>query len=80
MRLWEEIAGRARHLPQARQQEVLDFLRKLEGSESLESAESTEGRTLALKGLWSDLGIDLRESDLTQARAQIWGNFPHSDL
>jgi hypothetical protein len=30
----------------------------------------------SLKGLWADLGIDITEADIAEARREMWGNFP----
>ena len=32
----------------------------------------------SLRGLWK--GIDLPESDIDEARREMWGKFPHEDM
>jgi len=31
-------------------------------------------------GLWTDLGIDITEEDIKEARKEMWGNFPRDDI
>jgi hypothetical protein len=32
----------------------------------------------SLRGLWA--GVDITESDIAEARNQMWGNFPREDI
>jgi hypothetical protein len=31
-------------------------------------------------GLWADLGMDISEEDIDEARREMWGNFPRGDV
>ncbi|MBI5489071.1 MAG: hypothetical protein HY905_17180 [Deltaproteobacteria bacterium] len=74
MTTWEMIAERTKELPPEKQEEVLDFVEfvraRTRGRKSLHSPE----------GLCADLGIDITEEDIAQARREMWGNFPHEDI
>ena len=63
-----------RALPPDRQQEVIDFIdflaQKVDRKRSYPS----------LRGLWADLGFDVTEEDIRQARQEMWGNFPREDI
>ncbi|MEB3826783.1 hypothetical protein [Phormidium sp. CCY1219] len=53
-----------------KQQEVLDFAKFLHH-------QTTPKHPLkSVKGLCADLAVDITEKDITQARKEIWGNFP----
>jgi hypothetical protein len=70
MAIEQTIMEGVRTLPPERQQEVLDFV---------EFLKHRAPRTRPLKsaeGLWADLGIDLSEADIAEARREMWGNFP----
>ncbi|MBI5498827.1 MAG: DUF2281 domain-containing protein [Deltaproteobacteria bacterium] len=74
MTTWEMIAERAKELPPEKQQEVLDFVEfvraRARGKKPLRSPE----------GLCADLGIDITEEDIAQARREMWGDFPREDI
>lgn len=74
MPTWEEIAAMARELPPDRQQELLDFARLLR--ERSRSGHALRG----IAGLCEDLQVDLTSEDLAQARREMWGSFPRSDI
>jgi hypothetical protein len=42
----------------------------------LEAARPTQRKSL--RGLWKGLG--LREEDISEARSEMWGNFPRQDI
>lgn len=70
MMTWELIAEKARALRPEQQSEVLDFIEHLR-----------ERRTVVLPlhnpaGLLGDLGVDISEEDLSEARREMWGDFP----
>lgn len=52
-----------------KQQEVLNFV------EFLKTQRSPTNRR-SLRGLWADLQADLTEADLTEAKQEMWANFP----
>jgi hypothetical protein len=56
-------------LPLEKQQEVLNFV------EFLKTQISPKNRR-SLRGLWSDLQADLTEADITEAKQEMWANFP----
>jgi len=56
-------------LPLEKQQEVLNFVEFLKTQRSPKTRRS-------LRGLWSDLQIDLTEADITEAKQEMWANFP----
>jgi hypothetical protein len=72
MKVEQEIIERVRTLAPQRQQEVLEFLNRIE--------ERDEGKQPLhiLRGLWKDLGVHITEEDLAQARREMWGDFPRS--
>lgn len=56
-------------LPLEKQQEVLDFVEFLKTQMSPKTRHS-------LRGLWSDLQPDLTEAEISEAKQEIWANFP----
>jgi len=68
------IVDKAKDLPPDKQQELLDF------------AEFLRARALPKKplkssaGLWKDLGVDITDEDIAEARREMWGNFPREDI
>jgi len=61
-------------LPPDKQQELLRF------AESLQAQNMAEKPRKSLKGIWSDLEINLTEEDLAEARREMWGDFPKSEI
>jgi len=57
-------------LPLDKQQELLRF------AESLQAQNIAKKPRKNLKGIWSDLEMNLTEDDLAEARREMWGNFP----
>ena len=57
-------------LPPDKQEELLHF------AESLQAQNVAKKPRKSLKGIWSDLDINLTEEDLTEARREMWGDFP----
>ncbi len=59
-----------RQLPPDKQLEVLDFI------QFLRQKTQPQKPHRSLRGLWSDLGIDITEADIREIRQEMWGNFP----
>jgi len=59
-----------RELPPEKQQEVLDFI------QSLKQKSLPKKPRRSLYGLWSDLGIEITDTDIAEARQEMWANFP----
>ncbi len=73
MTTWEIIAEKAKELPPEKQLQVLDFL------ESLSKRIVKKKPLRSPAGLLKDLGINLSEEDIAEARREMWGNFPRED-
>jgi hypothetical protein len=56
-------------LPLEKQQEVLNFVEFLKMRMPSKTHHS-------LRGLWADLQVDLTETEITEAKHEIWANFP----
>jgi len=70
MTIEQAVLAAMRALPPDRQQTVLDFAEYLRAK----SAPPAD-RPTAL-GLWADLGIDISDEDIAEARREMWGSFP----
>ena len=57
-----------------KQWEVLDFV------EFLEYKSIPVRPRRSLKGLWADLDFVITEEDISEARSEMWGNFPRDDV
>lgn len=66
------ISQRVRALPPEKQAEVLAFVDFLAQYRLPREALPRHSP----KGLWADLQIDFSEELLTEARQEMWGNFP----
>jgi hypothetical protein len=67
------LLQKVRGLPPGKREEVLRFVESL----ARESAKRKPLRSVA--GLWSDLGIEITEQDIADARREMWGSFPKED-
>ncbi len=74
MSIEEAVIEKLQQLPADKKQEVLDFLDFLQSK----SKPRRSGRSL--KGLWADLGIQIGEEDIADARRELWANFPRDDI
>ena len=74
MTIKEAILEKVRMLPPEKQHEVLDF------TEFLRSRTPANEPRKPLRGLWKDLSISITEGDISQARREMWGNFPREDV
>lgn len=70
----DSFLEKLRQLPPDKQREAIDFV------EYLHKKSSATGSKRSLKGLWADLGVDISEEDFSQARKEMWGNFPREDV
>jgi hypothetical protein len=61
-------------LPPDKQQELLHF------AESLQAQNIAKKPRKSLKGIWSDLEINLTEEDLAKAKREMWGDFPKLEV
>jgi len=68
--LEQAILENLRQLPPEKQQEVLDF------AEFLRQKTALKQPRRSLKRLWADLDIHISEEDISEARREMWGNFP----
>jgi hypothetical protein len=68
------ILDKVRMLPPEKQQEVVDFI------EFLSRQRGTTVGKARLRGLCSDLGIQITERDIDEARHEAWGRFPREDM
>ncbi|MBD2384754.1 DUF2281 domain-containing protein [Cylindrospermum sp. FACHB-282] len=70
MTIEQTVLENLRELPPDKQQEVLDFI------QFLKQKSLPKKPRRSLYGLWSDLDIEISEKDITEARQEMWGNFP----
>jgi len=70
MSLEETVVDKLRALPVEKQLEVLDFV------EFLQQKTVVKRPRRSVRGLWKDLGFDITEEDIAEARREMWGNFP----
>lgn len=69
MTIGEQILEKLRELSPEKQKEVLNFV------ESLKQGDGVRPRR-SLRGLWKDLGFQVTEEDIAEARREMWGEFP----
>ena len=74
MNLEQAVLDKLRALPPERQQEVLDF------AEFLQQKTMAKRPLKSVKGLWANLDMDITEEEITEARKEMWGNFPRGDI
>jgi hypothetical protein len=70
MTIEEIVLQKLRELPPEKQKDVLGFV------ESLKKNDEPRRPLRSLEGLWADVGIDITEEDIAEARREMWGNFP----
>lgn len=68
------IIENLRVLPEEKQQEVLDFVEFLKAKNLLKDS------SRQIKGMCADLNVSITEEDITEARREMWGNFPKGDV
>lgn len=74
MEIAAQIAKKLHGLPAEKQREVLDFVDFLSQRRALSRHRRDPG------GMWADLGIDVSEGEIDDARKDLWANFPRDDL
>ena len=67
MAIEETIIARLRELPEAQQQTVLHFV------EFLIARNLNDAAPRSLMGAWANMGIDITEEDIAEARRDMWG-------
>ncbi len=70
MTVEQQVLEKLRELPLQKQEEVLAYISRLQEK----TRKHPSRRSLA--GLWADLGVNVSEEDISQARQEMWGNFP----
>ena len=70
MSIEDALLEKLRSLPVNKQQEVLDF------AEFLRLRTPSPLPLHSSRGLCEDLGVDITEEDIAEARREMWGNFP----
>lgn len=70
MNIEQAVLEKMRQLPVDKQQEVLDF------TEFLYQKIMVKRPLRSVKGLCADIKVDITEEDISQARKEMWGNFP----
>lgn len=68
MTVEQKVLEKLRELPPQKQEEVLAFIGRLQ--------EKTRQPLRSLSGLWADLDVNVSEKEISQARQEMWGNFP----
>jgi hypothetical protein len=74
MSIEELVIERLRSLPPDQKKEVLDFV------EFLQEKEGARQPLQSLYGLWVDLGVEISEKDLADARREMWSTFPRESF
>jgi len=70
MSIEELVVEKLRGLPPDQKREVLEFV------ESLRERNGAKKPLQSLHGLWADLGVEITEEDIADARREMWGTFP----
>ena len=69
MSVTELVVEKLKKLPFTRQQEVLDF------AEFLIEKEAPKTKPRSLRGIWAELDLNLTETDLREARNEMWRGY-----
>lgn len=75
MSLDESFLKKLRELPADKQREAIDFVEYLH-----KKAAAGIAPRRSVKGLWADLGLEITERDIAEARAEFSSNFPREDI
>jgi hypothetical protein len=68
------LLDRIRQLPPDKREEVFAFI------ESVEEQVNQEKQRRCLEGALSHLNLHVNAEDIDQARREMWGEFPRSDI
>jgi len=74
MSIEELVIEKLHGLPPDQKKEVLDFV------EFLQKRNGERGPLQSLHGLWADLGVEISEKDIADARREMWGTFPRESF
>jgi len=74
MSIEELVIEKLRGLPPDQKKEVLDFV------EFLQEKKDAKQPLRSLHGLWADLGVEITEKDITDARREMWSTFPRESF
>ena len=74
MSIEELVIEKLRRLPPDQKKEVLDFV------EFLQEKEGARQPLQSLHGLWADLGVEISENDIADARREMWSTFPRESF
>lgn len=74
MSIKETILEKLETLPFEQQQEVLNFVKRLQRKSQKESHHHS------IKGLWANLNVDITSEDIAEVRREMWGNFPRESI
>jgi Protein of unknown function (DUF2281) len=74
MNIEQAVLEKLRQLPVDKQQELLNF------AEFLYQNNTPKAPLRSIRGLCDDLKVDITEEDITQARQEMWGNFPRDTI
>ena len=74
MSIEELVIEKLRGLPPDQKKEVLDFV------EFLHEEKDAKQPLRSLHGLWADLGVEITEKDITDARREMWSTFPRESF
>jgi hypothetical protein len=76
MTIEQAVLENLQDLPTEKQQQVLDFVKFLKQQTNIKSEPSSQFSRKSYKGMWADLGINITDQDIAEARQEMWGNFP----
>ena len=66
------VVAKLRELPVDKRQEVLAFVSAL--------TPAPKRPRKSLYGLWAGQGVEISENDISEARKEMWGNFPREQF
>jgi hypothetical protein len=70
MTVEEQILEKIRKLAPAMKEQVLRYV------EGMQGRDNALKQRKSLRGLWKGSGTNLTEEDITEARREMWGEFP----
>jgi hypothetical protein len=74
MSIEELVIEKLRGLPPDQKKEVLHFV------EFLQEKKGAKQPLQSLHGLWADLGVEISEKDIADARREMWSTFPRGSF